>query len=154
MIKTSQTLSWQAISAAALFALVAAPQICAARDLVNEIAAAEDGYTRAVIGRDIDALGKTLSEDLVYVHASGLAEDKRQYLKSTLDAGFRVIGARVIQRQITLTGKIGVSIGTIGYDVGKGENAARYLAVYRKERGAWLLLRWQNTKLSLPARNN
>jgi len=117
----------------------------AAPDTASLIAA-EDSYTRAVIGRDIDALEATLSDDLIYVHASGREENKQDYLKSTLDGGFRVVGARITGRTASVFGKTGVTLGTIAYDVGRGENGARYMAVYRKEHGSWLLLRWQNAK--------
>jgi len=131
---------------AVLVAIAVVGPLHAAADPSAALAAAEDRYTRAITGRDIVALGKTLSEDLVYVHASGIAEGKRAYLKGTVDGGFRVVGARISDRQSNVFGNIGVTLGSIAYDVGMGENTARYMAVYRKEHGEWMLLRWQNAK--------
>ena len=134
--------------AVALSAMVAGSSLQAARDPASALVAAEDAYTRAVIGKDEGALARTLSDDLFYVHASGSAQDKQRYLKETVDAGWRVIGVRISDRRANVYGDIGVTLGSIAYDVGGGERQARYMAVYRKHRGKWLLLRWQNAKPS------
>ncbi|MBC2666114.1 nuclear transport factor 2 family protein [Novosphingobium flavum] len=141
------------LAAMPLMIALAAPAVhAAAPSEMAALAKAEDAYARAVSGGDLAALAQTLSDDLVYVHASGQVQDKSQYLQGTADAGFPVRSARVIERNVEIAGRIGVIVGIIGYDVGKGENPARYLAVYRKEHGRWLLLRWQNTRLAQAGR--
>jgi ketosteroid isomerase-like protein len=135
------------------FAEPGAP-LLAAENSGKDLVAAEDAYTRAIISRDLDALARCLSDELVYLHASGETQDKRQYLRGTEADGFRVIGARIVERNARQYGSIGITMGIIGYDVGKGENFARYMAVYRKEHGKWLLLRWQNAKPTKPIQAN
>lgn len=134
--------------AVAFFVMFAGSSLQAAPDPAAALISAEEGYTRAVIGKDLAALDKTLADDLIYVHASGAVQDKQHYLKGTVDAGWRVIGARISDRRANVYGDIGVTLGYIAYDVGAGERQARYMAVYRKVRDKWLLLRWQNAKPS------
>lgn len=124
-----------------------ATPVCARNEGVVALTAAEDRYTLAISGRDIEALGQTLSDDLVYVHATGLAQGKQDYLRTTVENGFAVRRAHVFERHVDLYGIIGITQGTIAYDVGQGDKPARYLAVYRKEKGRWFLLRWQNTRM-------
>lgn len=129
--------------------LVLATPVQAATDRESAaVTAAEDGYTRALTGRDMPALTRSLSGDLLYVHANGQAQNRDAYLKGTLEGGFAVRGARVLERHAEAHGRMGFTSGTIAYDVGKGEHPARYMAVYRKEHGRWLLLCWQNTRLA------
>jgi len=51
-------------------------------DAIAEIRRFEEARADALIKADRDALAVLLSDDLVHVHASGLVEDKRQYLDS------------------------------------------------------------------------
>lgn len=133
-------------------ALLVAPAAAAqaAPDAAASLVAAEDGYTRAVTSRDSNQLERALSDELIYVHASGKAETRAEYLQGTIAGGWRVIGARISERQARVYGSIGVTVGKIAYDTGDGEKLAGYMAVYRRERGRWLLLCWQNAKPTNP----
>ncbi|MGH9363248.1 MAG: nuclear transport factor 2 family protein [Thermoanaerobaculia bacterium] len=100
---------------------------------------------------DVAALAPLLADDLVYTHASGQVESKTQLLES-LGSGrlrFRAIAApdaavRVHGDTAVVTGRADVQATAGGQDVAF---AARYLAVYVRQGGAWRLAAFLNTRL-------
>lgn len=148
----------RAVAAAALVALFAPAAGPAAPHAETPAAEAEKQVREAQARRlevmvqgDMAALAPFLAEDLVYIHGDGKVETKAQLLESlasgrlryralaTPDAAVLVHGETAI-----VTGRIEVQATTGGRDVAF---AARYLAVYVREGGAWGLVAWQTTRL-------
>ena len=50
------------------------------RDIVEEITRRESERMRALVKADWEALAELLAEDLVHIHATGLIDNKRDYL--------------------------------------------------------------------------
>jgi ketosteroid isomerase-like protein len=59
-----------------LLGLSAAAALAAAGDAEKEVAASVEAFNKAAAEGDAAALGKLLSDDLVYVHSNALTEDK------------------------------------------------------------------------------
>jgi ketosteroid isomerase-like protein len=62
--------------------LICSASLLTAADASRDVMAALDAYKQAMIKRDATALGKVLSEDLVYTHSSNLHQDKAALIES------------------------------------------------------------------------
>ena len=146
------------LAAAALVALFAPTAGLAAPHTETPSAEAEKQVREAQARRleimvqgDTAALAPLLTDDLVYTHATGQVETKAQFLES-LSSGrlrYRAIAApdavvRIYGDTAVVTGRADIQATAGGRDVAF---AARYLAVYVREGGAWRLVAWQNTRL-------
>jgi ketosteroid isomerase-like protein len=148
----------RALAAAALLVLFAPAAGPAAPHTETPAAEAEKQVREAQARRfevmvqgDMAALAPLLAEDLVYVHGDGKVETKAQLLESLASGRlrYRAIAApdaavRVYGEAAVVTGRADVQATAGGRDVAF---AARYLAVYVREGGAWRLAAWQTTRL-------
>lgn len=148
----------RALAAAALVALFAPAAGPAAPHTETPSAEAEKQVREAqarrfevMVGGNTAALAPLLADDLVYTHGSGQVETKAQFLESLASGRlrYRAIAApdavvRVYGEAAVVTGRADVQATAGGQDVAF---AARYLAVYVREGGAWRLAAWQNTRL-------
>ena len=101
--------------------------------------------------KDVYALEKMLSEDLVYTHSNAAMENKQQHLEA-ISSG-RIVYKKMVRESVSLRiyGKTALTNGVVQVEgVSNGNTFTlrlQYSAVYRKKHGDWLLLNWQSTKI-------
>jgi ketosteroid isomerase-like protein len=128
-------------------------------DLVADAAAirAADEQRCAAIGkRDRDLLSATLSEDLSYMHSTGLRDSKESYIHMSIEETPRTVGRG--ETEVLLYGDIAVVRGDYqihiepdaAYPDGRNTNASG-LQVWRREDGTWRLFLHQGTAYPKPA---
>lgn len=145
----------RALAVAALLALAAGPAAAhtetPSAEAEKQVRAAHARRFEVMVQGDTAALAPLLADDLVYTHATGQVETKAQFLESLASGRlrYRVIAdpdpaVRVYGDVAVVTGRADVQATAGGRDVAF---AARYLAVYVRDGGAWRLAAWQNTRL-------
>ena len=126
-------------------ALVSAPTNAAPiATAQRQVLSAEDARFRAQIARDIPALERALADDLIYTHASGKRQTKRDYLDA-LKTGFAYRSIAPAQREVRVSGDLATTRATLTLVVGDRTLLCSYLAVYIHRAGRWQLLTWQTS---------
>lgn len=111
----------------------------------SPVLSAEDAYARAVVAHDRAALERVLAPDLTYAHASGLDQDRAAYIAGTVAPG-GIAGISFRERNVHVAGTLAYVHGVVVFDMGQ-PRAARYTSLWRRARGRWQLVLWQNTAL-------
>ncbi len=133
------------IVAVATLSVTAAP--------VDDVLRGDQERLRAMVAGDGAALGRVLSDEMVFVHSDGRRESKRDYIKN-LTAGDTayadaktsdVQAQRVTADVIVLTGaqsmrkKLGTEWSVIDL---------RFQSVWRQESGTWRMVAWLSMRPS------
>ena len=115
---------------------------------ITDIARLEDERYAAMLGKDIGALERLLHPDLVYMHSSGVADDKASYIAGVRD---RVWDYNTIARSeatVRLHGSLALVFNRLKIDLSVRGVAKsldnRALAVWVAEDGAWRLIALQS----------
>ncbi|HEY6290158.1 MAG TPA: nuclear transport factor 2 family protein [Terriglobia bacterium] len=120
-------------------------------EIESEIRAAETSRFQALTAADLAALERTLSNDLVYTHASGWRQSKAEFLASVRsgellyhsfasdDLKMHVYGDAVL-----VTGHAAGKVRAKGQEL---DVSLLYLEAYVKQDGRWQLAAWQSTRL-------
>lgn len=102
---------------------------------VEEIYALEDQRFAAMSASDIDALQKLLADDLHYVHANGIVEDKPEFLRKIIDGERKYLKFNSLRREARQEGGFTFVFGEVDIEVertaGLLKNQLVYTAVYR-----------------------
>ena len=119
---------------------------------VGEILTQEKLLYRAMIDRDFKYLQKVLSEDLAYVHSTGVLESKAQYLAGIAHGLYEYEYIESKDVAVRIYGEIGVQTGCVEMSVGaSGEpkNLIRLLftLVWVNQAGRWRLCLRQATRI-------
>ncbi len=100
---------------------------------------------------DTAALAGLLAEDLVYVHSSGAAESKAEFLEAIASGRMRYRAIADREAAVRTYGDAALVGGLVDVQVTVGgQDAAptlRYLAAYARQDGAWRLVAWQSTRV-------
>lgn len=105
----------------------------------------------ALVRRDMPALGAMLTDDATYVHASGLKQDKAQYLDYVAAGNVNYSSYRIHDTQVDIVGDAAVTHGLFDYVNGAGKPGSMiYTAVYVRTGGHWRLSAWQATLRKTP----
>lgn len=116
------------------------------------VAAAVKQLNQAMIDADQKVLDQLTSGKLSYGHSNGLIEDKRAFMTAILDGVSGFTSIDLTEQRITLSNDVAIvrhkfSAGTDN----KGQQAGRVnlsvLQIWQKEKGKWLLLARQATKI-------
>ncbi len=119
---------------------------------MGEIAAAEQVLYRAMIAQDLVALNEILSDDLLYVHSTAVAETKDGYLTGVRDGLYEygwiesdAVTAGVCGDVAVQTGKTRMSVG----ERGQPRVAIDLLVtlVWKREPQGWRLWRRHATRV-------
>lgn len=118
----------------------------------GEIRAAEAEFYRAMVARDFPALSRILGEALVYVHSTGVAETKAEYLAG-VDKRlyvYETIASRSVR--IAVDGGTAVMTGICDMKVGAADRPPAmthllFVLVWRRHDGAWRLDYRQATRI-------
>ncbi len=117
---------------------------------MQDVFAADDARTAALIAADRPALERTLAEQLHYVHSNGLVQDRAAYLGAAIGGAMQYTTITSLQRQarpladavVALTGSNHVEVVL---DSKPLQATVLYTAIYVREGGAWKLSVWQST---------
>lgn len=119
---------------------------------LNAVLAAEDARFAAMISADPEAMRRWFADDLVYVHSTGVTEDREQLIASITGGKLRYLAVEPAGRRVVFQGAEAAfvqGVARIKARAGAQELdfRAHYLAVYGSEGGAWRLRAWQSLRL-------
>lgn len=106
----------------------------------------------AQIQRDFAALDRLLADDLTYIHASGLVQNKADFI-ADLKSNKRLYTS-IKNSDVTVRLLKGVAVITARSDIhlvheGKENDLSlRVTEVYAKRKGSWQLIAYQSTRLT------
>jgi ketosteroid isomerase-like protein len=119
-----------------------------------EVEQAEDARYAAQAANDFQALERLIGDDLVYIHSSGVMDDKQAFIESMRSGNVHYKSMRRIDAQVRTYGCIGILTGTIEIDlVLRGEDAFRrfrFTTVWVKRDGGPQFVSWQTTPAPNP----
>jgi uncharacterized protein (TIGR02246 family) len=111
----------------------------------------EERRFQAMIATDTAALNKILSEDLVYTHATGQADTKKQFLDSVASGRLKYESIQVNEATVRVYGTAAVVTGRATMKVSSGRQGMsfqiRFTDVYANRDGHWQMVAWQSTRL-------
>ncbi len=133
------------------FALLYAP-VFAEDSRAKEVLAADDARIAAMVSADSGLLGPLLSDDLQYSHSTGAVDTKETLLSLIEKKEIRYVAYQPTERSVAFSGS------DIAFVNGRAEIGVKhkdqsfekmfvFLSVWRLERDAWRLLRWQSSQL-------
>jgi hypothetical protein len=119
------------------------------KELEQEALEAENGRFAALVAGDFQRLEQVLDNGLRYVHASGLVENKEEFLAQLRSGERRYVKLAPHQRSVRVVGDVVFTFGDADLEVKRQEKIIghniRYLAACRA-RPPYELLFWQSTK--------
>jgi ketosteroid isomerase-like protein len=106
----------------------------------------------AMAEKDVAALAKILSDDLIYTHSSARL-DTKQSLIGAMESGATVytsvapsdVVAQDLGDAVVLTGVAAISVNSGGKP---NSFRVRFTDVYANKGGTWQMVTWQSTKLT------
>ena len=151
------TLLLAVLLAAILALLYYTPGVSHAEEpAVPAVLRADGSRLQAMMAGDGAALGRVLSDELVFVHSDGRVESKADYVENLLAGDTAYTNAKAAElRTMKPSADIVVLIGR--QDMRKRLGAAwseitlRFLSVWRNEGGTWRMVAWQSMR---PAGNS
>jgi uncharacterized protein (TIGR02246 family) len=119
---------------------------------VDAVLAAEDARFAAMVAADPEAMRRRFADDLVYVHSTGVVEDREQLIASIVGRKLQYLAIEPSARRVVIQGADAAFVHGIAHIMARsGDQAlefpARYLAVYVLQDGAWRLRAWQSLRL-------
>jgi len=107
----------------------------------------------AMMAGDGAALGRLMSDELVFVHSDGRIESKASYVKNLTAGDTAYTNARTSElRTVTPSADVVVLVGV--QDMRKKLGATwsdihlRFMSIWRNENGTWRMFAWQSMKPS------
>jgi len=120
-------------------------------DIESVLRAREDERTAALLKSDYDALAELVTDDLVHVHATGMSENKRDYLDG-IQAKLEFLAVSRPDLKIRIYGQVAVMTGPLVQSIrikGPGQvvdMTAMVTQVWRLDDGVWRICSFQATK--------
>ncbi len=121
-------------------------------DPAQAVHEAERALYRAQVAGSVDAIAPLLGADLVYIHSTGVAETREQYLDGLRDRLYEYGEIASRDTRVQVTGDVAVMNGVVGMTV-SAHGAAKVLIqllfclVWKRVDGAWLLHFRQATRI-------
>lgn len=120
------------------------------RAATEEIQRLEAQRWASIVASDFDTLTSLIDDDLVYIHASGLVENKKAYL--TTQSTGQAISAEPLGQKIRVVGDSAVITGKVRFTIVRnGENVPLDLlatSVWVRRDDSWRFFSWQAMILS------
>ena len=118
----------------------------------KDILALEDKRYAAMIARDEAALAACFSDDLLYVHSSGLVDTKTSYLAAIKAGKFRYRKCDRFEEKVRFYGDTALVTGRAVFEA-EVEGAPRtlrlrYLNVWTNTAAGWKFVGWQSCPLA------
>jgi ketosteroid isomerase-like protein len=119
---------------------------------LDAVFAAEDARFAAMVAADPEAMRRWFADDLLYVHSTGVVEDRDQLIASIVGRKLQYLAIEPSERRVVFQGADAAFVhGVAHIKARSGDKAldfqARYLAVYDLQDGAWRLRAWQSLRL-------
>jgi uncharacterized protein (TIGR02246 family) len=116
------------------------------------VLAAEDARFAAMVAADPEGMRRWFADDLLYVHSTGVVEDRDQLIASIVGRKLQYLAIEPSERRVVFQGADAAFVhGVAHIKARSGDKAldfqARYLAVYDLQDGAWRLRAWQSLRL-------
>jgi hypothetical protein len=107
---------------------------------------------RTMVQGDTGSLERLLGEDLTYTHSTGEVDGKARFLAKLTSGKLRYraltpseVEVRMLgEAGAVVTGRIDIQVVSDGKDLAF---PARFVSVYARRHGHWLLVAWQSTRL-------
>jgi ketosteroid isomerase-like protein len=119
--------------------------------LAEEVKQAEDQWIAAIKANDRAGMEKILASDLVYTHATGLVENKAQYIAAITSGNQKYASvdySGTVTRLFGTTAVVTTKARMTGSTKGTAfDNQLRLLHVWVKQGGSWVLVAHQTTRL-------
>ena len=118
-------------------------------DATNELLGFEARRCDAMVAADITALGRLLSDQLTWTHASAHRDDKASFLAKLQAGSTRYLDIRRSEEQVRFHGGVAVVTGLADMRANiNGEELQlrnRYTNVWAKSDADWQMVAWQST---------
>jgi hypothetical protein len=119
---------------------------------LDAVLAAEDARFAAMVAADPEAMRRWFADDLVYVHSTGVVEDREQLIASIVSGTVQYLAIEPSSRRVVHQGaEAAFVLGVARIKARSGDKAlefpARYLAVYGLQEAGWRLRAWQSLRL-------
>jgi len=88
-----------------------------ANELRQQILECERALYRAQIAGDVDALNPMLGSDLVYIHSTGIAESKEEYLAGVVDKLYEYGSIESRETRLQVFGELAMMNGIVDMTV-------------------------------------
>jgi hypothetical protein len=107
---------------------------------------------RAMLAFDYPALEGILSEEVSYIHSTGVAETKAAYLAALRQGLYEYGDIRIMDAETRLFDVVAMNTGVMEMLVGANGSAKttirlRHVLIWRREGGTWRLLLRQATRM-------
>lgn len=119
---------------------------------IDEVLETDRERIRAMLGKDIDALGRLLADDLVFTHPDGRKDNRESLINAMLAgaAAYRQIDVRMTDTRdfggtAVLIGEADMTVSSYGQ---RSSFEVRFTAVYVQRAAGWQLAVWQATRRS------
>lgn len=117
--------------------------------IIDQVIEVENRRFKALSSSDMDVIRDTLADDLRYVHANGVEEDKAEFLRKLISGERRYLSFVPVKRTARHENGLTFIFGEADMEVEKKDGVVRnrliYTAVYRGGESAQLVA-WQATK--------
>lgn len=118
-------------------------------DAAAELRAADEARRKAMIALDVKALDAILDDGLIYMHSSGVTDDKAAYLKGVGSKLWEYKSIRTEDERLTIRGDTATVFCHMMIDLlSNGETKkvdSNALLVWTKASGSWKLLSVQSS---------
>ncbi|MBP8306972.1 MAG: nuclear transport factor 2 family protein [Burkholderiaceae bacterium] len=118
---------------------------------IKAIEAADARRAKATLDKDTATLQSLLGDDLLYVHGSGTAETKEQYIGLIASGHYDYKSLTQLRRAFRGYGDLVLVDGDVRIQVvvpaGERNFVSRYLQAWAKRDGRWQMVSWQSTPL-------
>jgi len=119
---------------------------------LDAVLAAEDSRFAAMVAADPQAMRRWFAEDLVYVHSTGVVEDREQLIAAIVGRKLQYLAIEPSTRRVVFQGADAVFVHGLVHIMARAgdkplEFRARYLAVYGLQDADWRLRAWQSLRL-------
>jgi len=116
-----------------------------------DIVAADKAWATAITKQDFAALERLLSDDLNYIHSTGVIDTKRSYIDSMKTGNQKYISAVHVDPKVKIYGATAVLTSGLHVEsTTKGvasSNKLRLIHVWVKQGGRWQLVAHQTSRL-------
>ncbi len=119
---------------------------------LDAVLAAEDARFAAMVAADPEAMRRWFADNLLYVHSTGVVEDREQLIASIAGRKLQYLAIEPSARRVVLQGADAAFVHGVAHIKARAgdkplEFSARYLAVYARQDAAWRLRAWQSLRL-------
>lgn len=116
----------------------------------NESLAAEDQRYAAQLGADVEALGRLLADDLVYIHSNAQVDSKQAFIDSLRSGAVKYLSMKRSDVRVRTFGCVALITGLANYEVhfnGKDLSVElRFHSVWARRDGRLQFISWQSTR--------